>query len=502
MGVTSVVLAGAGLVGCAPGEGGGSNENPRASASDVEWTQEADVVVVGFGGSGAAAAIEANKAGAKVVILELTASGGGSTAANGGFIMMGGTKLQEKFGLTDSVENFYNYLSAAAGENVDKEAVRFVCDSSPDLYEWCVECGMDFESGEVDTVHHLGGYNAGFSLGYSGNEMARAYATIADPVPRGHMAQPGSSGQDMFAALKATVESADIEVLYEMPGSYLIADDAGRVVGVAAGEKGDVFIKANKGVVLTCGGFIDNKTMYDAFYPFTNVRGPMLVTAGYENGSGILMGIAAGADTQGMGCFQIGASLVTSNEPLAKGILVNGIGRRIVAEDEYNSFVGKAIIQAPTSNCYLIIDDATLQEATGNQSGLETLASGSNVEELAAAIGLDAAVLKSTVDFYQESAALGEDREFGKSPRLLKVLEGALHAIAFGSGVCYTATLGGLRIDLDTHVLNSDGKVIPGLYSAGRNAGTSIYGWYMGSGSDMLDCLVFGRVAGQKAAAA
>lgn len=509
----NVALAGAGITAmgalssCAPqtksaDESTQSTSMGTGSADGVTWTKETDVVVCGFGGAGSAAALEAKAAGSEVILLELNKDGGGSTKACGGFIMMGGTDLQKKFGVEDDPDNFYAYLSAAAGENANTEAIRLLCDSAPDLYTWCVEQGMDFESGVVDLEHHLGGYNKGTSLGYSGNEMARDYAAIATPAPRGHMAQPGSSGADIFAALQKSVESAGIEVLYETPGSQVLVDSNGRVVGVLAksSKDGDVYVKARKGVVLTCGGFIDNADMLNAHYPFTNKRGPQLTTAGSENGSGILMGIAAGAATQGMGCFQIGYPLVTMDEGSARCVLIDSKGHRIVAEDEYNSFIGKAIITAPSSACFVIIDDEALTQAPNNRFG-EPLFTSDSIEEIAQKTQIDPAVLQNTISFYNESASLGEDREFGKNPAFLKPLEaGPFHVFAVGSEKCYTASCGGLKIDLDARVLDYNNEPIAGLYAAGRNAGT-IYGWYMGSGSSMLDVLTFGRIAGKNVAA-
>lgn len=510
----SAALAGAGLTAmgaltaCAPkakAEEGSSKplSAGSGSAEGVTWTKETDVVVCGFDGAGSAAALEAKAAGSDVILLEINKEGGGSTKACGGFIMMGGgTDLQKKFGVEDDPDSFYAYLSTAAGENSNPEALKLLCDSAPDLYTWCVEQGMDFESGTVDLEHHLGGNNAGTSLGFSGNEMARDYAVVATPVPHGHMAQPSSSGVDIFAALQKSVEAAGVEVLYETPGSQLLTDSDGRMVGILAqSEKdGDVYIKARKGVVLTCGGFIDNADMFDAYYPFTNKRGPQLTTAGSENGSGILMGIAQGAATQGMGCFQIGYPLVTMEEGSARCILVNSKGHRIVAEDEYNSFMGKAIIMAPSSQYCVIMDDEALAQAPGNRFG-DPVVTSDSFDEIAQKIQVNADVLKNTISFYNESVALGEDREFGKNPKFLKAFEtGPFHAFLVGSEKCYTASCGGLKIDLDAHVLDYDNSPIPGLYAAGRNAGT-IYGWYMGSGSSMLDVLTFGRIAGKNVAA-
>ncbi|MEG0503387.1 MAG: FAD-dependent oxidoreductase, partial [Raoultibacter sp.] len=462
LGAVAALAAGTGLVGCAPQQGGQKAEAQGVvvgNAADVEWTKETDVVVVGFGGAGSAAAIEAKKAGVEVVLLEMLKNPGGSTLANGGFIMMGGTKLQEKFGLEDSPENFFAYLSAAAGENANQEAIKLICDKSPELYDWCVECGMDFESGQCDTEHHLGGYNAGFSLGYSGNEQSRNFAKAARPVPRGHMAQPGSSGKDMFAALSSTVESLGIEVLTETPGKQLVTDETGRVVGILAeGPDGELAIKARKAVIMTAGGFVDNEEMLNANYPFTNKRGPALTTAGNENGTGILMGQAIGATTFGMGCFQIGKTISTMGDPLAHGVLIDENARRIVAEDEYNSFIGRAIIMAPSSKCYIIFEDAYATEGDATKYYGEPLATADSIEELARAIGVNASVLESTVSFYNESAAVGEDREFGKATKYLSALEnGPFHAFALGSETCYTASCGGLKIDLDAHVIDMSG---------------------------------------------
>lgn len=472
------------------------------AADTVEWAEETDVVVVGYGGAGAAAAIEAAKAGASVILLEMLDIAGGSTVANGGFIMMGGTKLQEHFGIEDSVDNFYAYLSAAAGANASLDHIKVVCDSSPELYDWCVECGMDFESGQCDTEHHLGGYNAGFSLGYSGNEMARDFAQVATPAPRGHMPQPGSSGYDMFSALQATVDSLGVDVRMGTPGKRLVVDTDGRVVGIIAeNADGEFAIKANKAVVLTAGGFGNNAEMVDSNYALLNPRGSMITAAGNENGSGILMGQAIGADTRGMGCFQIGGTIVTVADALAHCILVDENARRIVAEDEYNAFIGKAIAMAPSADCYLVIDDQYATEGGAAAVFGEPLATVDTIEEVAEAVGFNADMFKSTVDFYNESVALGEDREFGKHAQYLTPLEtGPFHVFAYGSEHLYIASCGGLKIDTGAHVIDLDGNVIPGLYAAGRNAGT-IYGWYMGSGSSMADVFTFGRIAGQNAAA-
>lgn len=502
IGASAAALAAFGLAGCAPKQASSDSSSAGAagSAAGIEWGKETDVAIVGYGGAGAAAAIEAKRAGAEVIVLEETAKGGGSTAACGGFIMMGGTPLQKKFGIEESVDNFYEYLCAAGGENANKEAIRVLADNSPALYDWCVECGMDFESGQADMEHHLGGFNKGISLGFSGNEMARDYAAVADPVPHGHLPQPSSSGQDIFKALSTTVESLGIDVLFETPVRRLVVD-GGRVVGVIAeSPDGELAVKARKGVILAAGGFTDNDEMVAACWPYPNERASSKISGGNENGSGIAMGLAIGAATRGLGDFQIGAPTVTMAESLANGILIDEKGRRIVAEDEYNSFMGKAITLAPTSTCYLLIDPSFVQDESAQRWAGEYVTTAASVEEAATATGIAASVLARTIDFYNRSVEEGADDEFGKDARFLATpIEPPFDIYKRGSAACNFGSCGGLKIDLDARVLDTADAPIPGLYAAGRNAG-SIYGWYMGSGSSMADVLTFGRIAGKSAA--
>lgn len=508
MGTTAALVAGVGLVGCAPKvNGGDSGEADKVvatgSADDVKWEKEVDVVVVGFGGAGGAAAIEAKRAGSEVVILEELDQPGGATMACGGSILMANTPLQEKFGLTDSVEGFYDYMCAAGGSAANQENLKVLCDFSPQLYDWCVECGMDFEGGELYPGPHINSTDKkGYTLFYTGNEQARELAKVTPPVPRGHSPLPDSSGKSIFSALQATVESLGIEVLTGTAGKRLVMDGDGRVAGIIAdGKQGETAIRARKAVILTAGGFVNNETMMSEYYPHANKHGQSLISAGNENGSGILMGQAIGAATYGMGCFQIGKPLSTMSTILPRGILVDEFGHRIVAEDEYNSFMGKAIVQAPTEKCFLIFDEKIETEGAAAKFVGEPVATCGSIGEVAEAIGANPDVLSATFSFYNESVALGEDREFGKDPQFLAELgEGSLYVHACGSEVCVIGSCGGLKIDTEAHVLDLDGNAIPSLYAAGRNSG-SIFGWYMGSGSSVADVLTFGIAAGRNAAA-
>lgn len=245
------VLAGAGvgamgaLAACAPSGAKDDLASTGVAADSVTWDKETDIVVVGFGGAGSAAAIEARKAGAEVVILEASSVGGGSTALNGGLIYLGGTPLQKEHGIEDSAENFLNYMMQMAGPSANVDALKLIAEQSEDIYNWCLEQGIDF-SGEVLEAHLPDG-EEGICLGYTGNELSREAQKVATPAPRGHVAQPEATGMGFFRPLKAAVEGSGAEVLYEAVATSLITDENGRVIGVCADyDGGSKNVKANK----------------------------------------------------------------------------------------------------------------------------------------------------------------------------------------------------------------------------------------------------------------
>lgn len=149
----------------------------------------------------------------EVVILEASSVGGGSTALNGGLIYLGGTPLQKEHGIEDSAENFLNYMMQMAGPSANVDALKLIAEQSEDIYNWCLEQGIDF-SGEVLEAHLPDG-EEGICLGYTGNELSREAQKVATPAPRGHVAQPEATGMGFFRPLKAAVEGSGAEVLYE-----------------------------------------------------------------------------------------------------------------------------------------------------------------------------------------------------------------------------------------------------------------------------------------------
>ena len=488
----TVVATGA-LSGCSP---------TAPSDLPAKWDEEADVVVVGLGAAGAASAIEACRAGAKVVILERAPVSGGSTVLCGGLLYMGGgTPLQEVTGFEDSPENMYNYMLAAAGEGADPEMIKIYCDNSLSLYDWLVELGVPFKESFIPGKWAAVPTEDG--LAYSGNESQAHFKTVAKPVPRGHHVEgPGETGSVLWPYLKAGVEAAGAKIVHEAPAQRLVADPEGRIVGVVADVDGvEEYYKANKGVILCAGGFAANKEMVARHCP-VYLRSQFQVGTAGDDGSGIRMGQGAGGDVRMMGESLGYSAIYEFGEALVKGVLVGNNGRRFVGEDNYGTWVGRPLIRDnPVS--YLIVDQAIWDAITeGGKKALSVAAQADSIAELAQAANINQDVLENTIDFYNEHAAKGEDPAFSKDEHHLVPLENApFYALNYPAAAVGFFTTGGLRINGKAQVLDPFGETVPGLYAAGRNAFAITAQQYPGSGVSVGEGLTFGRIAGKGAAA-
>lgn len=467
--------------------------------NDVQWTHEADVVVVGMGGAGDAAAVAALENGASVVVLEKSEQGGGCTRVCGGLIYMGGgTELQKKFGIEDTTEDMKAYVTAAAGPTADPELLDIYCANSVELYDWLVAHGVTFDGTYDDG--HLVSAPAGISLTYSGNERSGQYTPVAKAAPRGHT--PDGGGAAVCDALTAIIEGdGNATVLYSTPATELVTDADGAVVGVKAtdADGNEVAVKANKGVVLSAGAFTYNDAM------LADYAGEALAMGGRtglpcDAGDGIQMGMRVGAATKSMGLLNDSQFLYLYGD-LPKGVMVNWAGQRFASEDWYGAWVGRYVQQTTPDNCYIIVDSPTWSEVSESRLGsrLEPVAQADTIEDLAAQIGLPANATAATIEGYNAGCDAGVDA-WGKSADYLTgVREAPFYAIYWGSKLGSFHTLGGLKINSSAEVVDLDNEPIPGLYAAGRTS-CGIFGQYPGSGSSVADCLTFGRIAGESAA--
>ncbi|MGA9351694.1 MAG: FAD-dependent oxidoreductase [Anaerolineae bacterium] len=494
-----------------------------------KWDKEADVVVVGFGGAGGAAALEAHDAGAKVIILEKTPTPGGATTLCCGVIYAAGTSVQKAEGITDTADEMYKYWMAMGKGLCDPELVRAVADQSGDTVEWLKKMGAVFYSG-VGTPGVIGPWG----LYYSGAEADPEFTALTPAKVRGHNVRPATptwpyppqfppetpltgggggtnpgetyrNGTGFFKCLYEGAKARGIEVLSETPAIALIADPVTKqVLGVRAQSKGTtLFIKATRAVVLATSGFTWNQQMlklHNVDHGATIVPNSSSTPA--DVGEGIQMAMAIGADVANMD------QGTTYGGPTPGAIFVNGGGRRFVDETIYGMYLAEVMRGQRGAVVYSIFDEDIRKEV-----GLTGTIQAPTIRELAVKIGIDPisqlgidpAVLEDTVNTYNGYVQSGKDLEFGRTTKrhhaepipMVPIITPPFHALKVLPMVVLTQ--GGLRINSKAQVIDVSGNVIPRLYAAGLCSGGFIGDMYPGSGSAICTALNTGRIAGKNA---
>jgi 3-oxo-5alpha-steroid 4-dehydrogenase len=472
---------------------------PRRASEIEAWTDEADVVVVGFGAAGSASAIDARAAGADVIVLERASAAGGAAALSDGmFYLGGGTPLQRAAGFDDTVDAMRAFLVAACGPGADEGKIDVYCERSIEHYDWLTARGVEFTGTYIGERGGSASPRDGESLMYTGGENAWPFDEQVSPAPRAHCtkgAKPG--GAQLMAVLSQAALDAGTRARYDTRAERLVVDDEGAVVGVMATQYGEqIAVRARGGVVLTAGGFVFNDDMLAQYAP-TLRRTPVKLGTPGDDGTGIRMAQAVGARVKLMDAAEC-ALPFNGPRPLVRGILVNRLGRRFVNEDTYMGRVGQRAFAEQDGEVYLVIDEANYHK---HWLGVTAKWVAERATELEAEIGLPAGSLSSTLDYYNAHAASGEDPLFHKrSPHLVPltppyaVFDLRMHTFPYA-----VFTLGGLHTLPSGEVLDLDGEPIAGLYAAGRTtSGIAAHGYC--SGLSLGDSTLFGRLAGQSAA--
>ncbi len=539
-------------------------KDPRQSVtrSGVIWDDEVDIVVVGFGGAGACAAIEAVDRGSSVLVVERF-NGGGATQRSGGVVYAGGgTFYQEEAGFNDTPENMFNYLEIEVQDVVSRETLRAFCERSCDDLSWLEAQGVHFGSSLCPTKTSYPPDQC--YLYYSGNETVSSYSRYAIPVPRGHRVKgKGLTGNALFKPLRESAHRKGVQVRYRCKAKRLIVGGNGNVIGLefsslleydpralihrimgyGAYQLRNILmiipgsnnilnllfsllelggrttrVRARQGVILAAGGFVFNRRMMERYAP-AYIGGMPLGTIA-DDGSGIEQGINVGGATAFMG--RISAwRFITPPETLMKGIMVDSLGKRICNEQLYGAQVGELMVEKHGGKAKLIIDAEIWNLARRNIGGdktssLQTVLAlinlyinrkkAKSIDKLAQRCGIPADNLCDTVETYNKVARGEKEDPLGKAPEYLQpMVSPPFYAIDCSLenrlSPCAMLSLGGLVVDEESgEVKREDGSTIDGLYAAGRNAvGIPSKGYV--SGLAIADCVFSARRAATHASA-
>ncbi|MVW89159.1 FAD-binding protein [Pseudomonas sp. PB101] len=525
-----------------------------SSADQLPWDDRCDLLIVGFGGAGACAAIEASTRGLSVLALDRF-EGGGATALSGGVVYAGGgTPYQRQAGYEDTSDAMFDYLRQEVGEAVSHETLKDFCDGSREQLAWLERQGAAFEA---SVPPHKTSYPSDqYYLYYSGNEAVPAYAASAKPAPRGHRTKgPGMSGASLFAPLKASALRHGARLRSQCEVRRLVLDLDDKVIGVEAWQLPSgsraakqharlsrwaaaihmyapaladhlrarqrrieqssairQLIRAEQAVLLSSGGFIFNRDLVRQHAPQYLAGLPLGATG--CNGSGIALGQSAGGSVARMDKVSAWRFI---NPPLAwaRGLIVNARGQRYANEEIYGATLGHAMVEEQDGRAVLILNRALVAEAlrqvgpgkVWNFQRLPVLLNllfnarrSNSLAGLAKRCNLPPELLRQSVERYSRAARGEVADEFGKSAAMLADLDqGPWYALdlSFDSKLfpCPVITLGGLKVcEGSGRVLDHSGVPINGLYSAGRNAVGVASNLYV-SGLSLADCIYSGRRA-------
>ena len=496
------------------------------NATAEDSTVDADVVVVGAGGAGMTAAITAAAEGKTVVILESNFMVGGNSVRATGGMTAGKTVYQDENEFGESAvgektvkgagEKYaYNKTITALAKTVseqwaayqanptgyfdsvelmeldtmiggkginDPELVETLCANSADAIDWLDEHGI--------TLHNVSSFG-----GASVKRIHRPVNAEGKTV---------SVGSYMIPLLQENCEKAGVKMMLDTTATEILTDANGAAVGVkATGASGETVTVNAKAVVLATGGFGANLDMVVKYKPA--LKGFMTTNAPGIQGQGIEMAEAIGAATVDMDQIQIHptveantAALITEGLRGDGAILINEEGQRFIDEVGTRDVVSAAEIAQTGSYSWLVVDQAMVDASSVIQGYIKKgyTVTGATYEELGKAMGVDAAAFAETMEKWNGCVEAKNDPDFGRTSFANPLNTAPYYAVKVTAGVHHT--MGGLKINANTEVLNEKGEVIPGLFAAGEVTG-GVHGANRLGGNAVADFTVFGRIAGAAA---
>ncbi len=451
-------------------------------AEKTPATLDCDVVIVGAGGAGLTAAVRATQEGAAVLVIEkMPMVGGNSLKASGG-MNCADTKFQAAQGVTDSgVEEFIEDTMNGGHQLNDLALVTTLAENSSEAVEWLESIGAP---------------------------LPKVAATGGTTHKYLHSPEDGSPvGRYLVARLSEEAEKQGIEIMLNTTATEILMKD-GAAVGVMAEDSEHVYTVRAKSVILATGGFGSNFDLMCSYNP--SLANAVTTNHPGATGDGIMMAEAVGAATVDMEQIQLHptvyqeTSMLVSEKMRSLGaILVNQEGKRFTNDLSTRDAVSAAELEQTGGYAYIIFDQNLVDQ---NKSAQEYInkgmaAQGETYEELAVNMGLEGDAVQSfveTMNTWNQAVANGVDEEFGRNNGMDADLSVApFYAIQIAPGIHHT--MGGIKINTEAEVIDTEGNVIPGLFAAGETTG-GVHGGNRIGGNAVCDFVVFGRIAGFGAA--
>lgn len=462
---------------------GGEAKKTQMPSEDKRY----DYVVLGAGAAGLTAAIQGAMNGKSVVLIEKLPFAGGNSALSGGEMSVPESDLQKKHKIEDRPEIMVQDMVDGARGTGSVELIRVLCENINQTVQWLeTTAGLEFKN--------------------------RVYLVKGHSVPRTII--PVGLGAGVVDRLLALAEANGVQVYYNTKATELIAEDSGRVAGVLVERGGETFsILANERTVLATGGFGANVQMRE----FYNTRWTSLdedvLTSNSPGitGDGIRMAEGAGAALVDMEFIQ----LFPYNNPAsgqhyyldtirtnAGAFFVNQEGRRFVNEDEVRDVVAGRILEQTAQTSYEVFNQSIIDTLADDPVAMEevdrwlnqgVLIKRDTLEECAEYFGINKGTMLKTLEQYNRFIESGEDLAFDRELDFEPLEEGPFYMLEGVPSVHYT--MGGVAINRNAEVLDTEGNVIPDLYAAGEVTG-GIHGENRLGACAVPDALVFGRIAG------
>jgi fumarate reductase flavoprotein subunit len=468
-----------------PADSGKKEVEAVSGASQASYTpidqlkDNYDIIIVGGGGAGMAAALEAKAKGMNPVIFEKMPVAGGNTTKSSSGMNASETKFQKEQGIADKNDLFYEETLKGGHDTNDKEMLRFFVDQSASAIDWLDSIGI-----RLNNLTITGGMKE----------------------KRTHRPEDGSAvGQYLVKGLVKNVQEKGIPLFVNADVKEITQQD-GKVNGIKVvfNQKDEKTITA-KAVIVTSGGFGSNKEMIAQVRP--DLDGLVTTNQVGSTGDGIQMIEKLGGVTVDMDQIQVHPTVQQEKSYLigeaVRGegaILVASEGKRFVNELDTRDKVTAAIQKVSGKSAFLVFDSGVKSrvKAIEQYEKMGFVLQANSVEALAKAMDVPADQLKATMDSWNDAVKNKQDSEFNRTTGMDNDLsQGPFYAIKIGPGVHYT--MGGVKINTNTEVLTKDGNPIPGLFAAGEVTG-GLHGQNRIGGNSVAEIIIFGRQAGIKSA--